>query len=529
MAHSDVFSDSIYRVLANELLTGMLVDGYWGSGKTFAVNQATKRYQNDTKQTVIHASLYDVNSVSEMEAATVMAQFGSAETTELQQKVLDIASKFSGLLNDRIPAAASALATKDAVVVLDDLERRGPNLRLESVLSFSSRLQETQNCKVIIVCNISQLKPSDAETLRKQSDKCIQKTLKIERDTSDLINIALGSEKKLPSQATEELSKFSIGNIRLLRIIIERCLEILEAVDDTREEAQVFCVKQCTILSLCHAEIEGWPALSAILDDRSVYGAIGSVVSQDASSYPILEKHNYHYTTEFERALGEGIIRGWFDKSKLKKGLEANVPIDARVKTPVGLAWHNFHHSLAPNDDEFIQTMYDAQIEWADQIDLSNFNGALRLLSDLKKDDLIPKLIDNYLSKNSGKETEFFDITSHEMIFLKDPNKLLVSKMEEEFAARSRQITTESILDKLEQGKWHDRSIEIKILSLGAEKLAKILLHTPRDARGIIQSLRYMEGSPRSANPNEIKELIEDVFKRLSNSSLLNTLRMKSF
>lgn len=522
------FEASIHRFLDSDLLTGMLVDGHWGSGKTYAVTRAAERYAKETGRKVIHTSLYDVDSVAEIESATILARFGTDDPSDLEDRVFKLASKFSGLLNDKIPAVASALATKDSVVIMDDLERKGPNLRLQSILSFASRLQETQGCRVVIICNISQLDTTDEETLRKNSDKCIQKTLKIERETTELIKIAVDADRKLPDSAMAELTKFKIANIRLLRIIIERCLEILEAVKDDRPEAQAYCVKQCTILSLCHAGIEGWPSMKELLEDNELYGLNFSSTQEGAASYPNLGKHNYNYTTDFERSIADGIINGWFDKEKLKVGLQVNVPVDKRKTSSVGRAWSDFHHSLIPNDSEFVDMMYTAHIESADQVDVLSFNGVLSLFSELGQSDLIPGLVDNYISKNSEREIEFFDLHTHAP-FSREPNEYLAKKFENEFAKRSRNLDIQDVLLKLEKREWYNKSVEMKLLSATSEELGNLLLESRLDVRNIVQSLASMKTSPPSGNQSKIQELISDVFSRLSESSDLNSLRMKSF
>lgn len=154
----------------------ILIDGDWGSGKTFFVQnilcpEIKKNLKNkkDYNRKVIYISLYGTETFQQIidEIYTsLMEDFfdkkigeGSGEVIgkglNFISKVASVGLKHFDIEKDDLPKISELKKLKDAVLIFDDLERC--NIDINQVFGFINNLVEHNNIKVIIVANQSEI------------------------------------------------------------------------------------------------------------------------------------------------------------------------------------------------------------------------------------------------------------------------------------------------------------------------------------------------------------------------------------
>ena len=75
---------------------------------------------------------------------------------------------------------AEELLIQNFLVCFDDLERRNPGLDLEQLFGLVSVLKEQNECRVVIICNETELSDDDSRTLSKYREKIVDRELTYE-------------------------------------------------------------------------------------------------------------------------------------------------------------------------------------------------------------------------------------------------------------------------------------------------------------------------------------------------------------
>ena len=82
--------------------------------------------------------------------------------------MLPVAKNFADLVK-----SSYFLSTRQQVICLDDLERKGTNLRLTDVLGLVSFMKEERSCKVALLLNSSELQGIDNDAFDKYLEKVV--------------------------------------------------------------------------------------------------------------------------------------------------------------------------------------------------------------------------------------------------------------------------------------------------------------------------------------------------------------------
>ena len=152
----------------------IMINGEWGSGKTYFWNNKVKNKIeslkiNGRKYTTIYMSLYGISNLEEISKKLFiettqlmdknmkkyMSTTGQATIPEYAKTGLDMANLFGVTQNgDRVDYGAF-FATDDKILCFDDLERA--NVDVIDILGYINNFVEHDHIKTIIICNEKEL------------------------------------------------------------------------------------------------------------------------------------------------------------------------------------------------------------------------------------------------------------------------------------------------------------------------------------------------------------------------------------
>ena len=149
----------------------VLIDGEWGSGKTFFIKEKLLNKLNSKlpKRSVIYISLYGLNDFSQIMDEIYTAAFeeffdkkigeGKGETVgkglNFASKLCSAGLKYFNIDTKDLPSLSDIKQIKDAIIIFDDLERC--NIDANQLLGFINNLVEHNNIKVILVANQAEI------------------------------------------------------------------------------------------------------------------------------------------------------------------------------------------------------------------------------------------------------------------------------------------------------------------------------------------------------------------------------------
>ncbi len=208
----------------------VLINGYWGAGKTFFIKKFLKN-----KDDFIYISLYGLSSIDEINTRICevsllkMAENKTGKAgVKFAEKAFTLVKPISRFFNININAQdleALCSFTKDKLIIFDDLERNSMGIR--ETLGFINRFVEHQGNKVIIVANEDEIRDKPKYLIAKE--KLIGKTLTVfeELDSTILSVIKTSSPRiklfiKTHLQTIKTIfNQSQCHNLRILKHILK--------------------------------------------------------------------------------------------------------------------------------------------------------------------------------------------------------------------------------------------------------------------------------------------------------------------
>ncbi len=150
----------LFYVSQKSINRSLLLNGSWGSGKTYFIKNYLKSFLKDSGKTVIYVSLFGLDSIEEISKNIILKS-----ETKIGKALSFLGSRLS--LNLSLPFGSVNLSGKnkkkdelkfkeDHVLVIDDLERS--KINLIELLGYFNNLNENCNIPILFVCDNTKLK-----------------------------------------------------------------------------------------------------------------------------------------------------------------------------------------------------------------------------------------------------------------------------------------------------------------------------------------------------------------------------------
>lgn len=265
----------IKRYLSKSPPYSLMIDGGWGSGKTFYIKNSLKDIIEKEKKQMIYTTANGISSFSEIKSQILLGNYNLSHkggevirlVYELGKESLAASDKFK-YANPLLKSIESffknenVLKYKNKVIVIDDIERiHFEKLKIDEFIGqINSLLTEHHNINVILVGAEQELKNKIGEQHTKMyediKEKSIWRTLKFENDIDkilpDLIHDVFSNHKykTLIEKETDfildlirETKEVNLRNvnsfIEITRDVIDLCAK--EKVDTFIKSIIYFC------------------------------------------------------------------------------------------------------------------------------------------------------------------------------------------------------------------------------------------------------------------------------------------------
>lgn len=255
---NETIINEIKNYMNNPLKYAILLDGFWGAGKTYFIQH------NLTEIDTIYVSLNGISTIANLSFQLAYQILGNSLAEPKHKCKLHKGNKIVGtvgnLLATHIETKLSIsfsdivkllenIDFKNKLIILDDLERC--NIDLQELLGFINNLVEHNNIKILLVANESELNSNDIYL--KIKEKLIYQTLKFIPDLESIYeNLIIDDIKEIKDNKSfviNELKRKQHLNIRTLQFIFQRYKElkiILNKILNTLEidsniSTQIYC------------------------------------------------------------------------------------------------------------------------------------------------------------------------------------------------------------------------------------------------------------------------------------------------
>lgn len=226
---------AIERFLAHEKPQVLCIRGAWGTGKTYTWDDVLKKTAADHKvkaKKYAKASLFGLNSIKELkreifQSAIEIDQIGKPFDVKNVNSVADSLkswgklawNKASFVHEDAMTAAieVAALFAREQLILIDDLERKGEDLRSVDVLGHICQLRDDRSSKVVLLLNDEELE--DQPEFISYLEKVVDVYLRFEPTCEEIAGIAILEKDRVSDLVRDNAVALGITNVRVIRKI----------------------------------------------------------------------------------------------------------------------------------------------------------------------------------------------------------------------------------------------------------------------------------------------------------------------
>ncbi|EAV45290.1 hypothetical protein SIAM614_18234 [Roseibium aggregatum IAM 12614] len=544
------------RFLESETAEVLCIRGNWGTGKTYSWNEALKEAVANRRigrDKYAYVSLFGVNSLADLKQEIIhqtidVDQVGkSFDFQDVESyvkgafpgilKLGGLAGKFLGENYTSAGVAVMYMLVRNRLICIDDLERKGRDLRSGDVLGLVSQLREDRNCKVVILLNDERLDGEDRAMFGGYLEKVVDINLRFRPTAMDCADIALKAfdgTNEIKQLVSERTTKLGIDNVRVIRKLYSFVQQIQPLLTHYKPGVFISVAHTIVLMGWCHLQPEIAPSKEFLLRHKGMFTGYSlnnpeedELIPQEQEWLKLIADYGYHATDEFDVALLKGIEDGYFTKEIIDKhATELNQRVEQGFAADqINKAWREFYDSFDDDLNEKLKGFESCIAESAKFYSLSDVISVVNLFRDLDRGPDGDTLLDVYLEARRG-ERDAYDLIDIEVFGrrLDDDIKEKLLALEEQ---EKRSMSVEELFLMLAHD-GHNKDITERLAALPVEEYIRVLKHHKGSEFKVMRSALTQYNS--LSNPDiyniEIMRKTNDALQQIAEENLVNKVRV---
>lgn len=544
------------RFLADKTPEVICVRGRWGVGKTFAWRKALKEAAASGKMalsTYSYVSLFGVNTIEQLKYAIfenrtsgkAIATGADLETVSmgLSDIIKTLGPKtleaLAGKTASELAQSSTFLMVRDQVICIDDIERKGKDLRTIDILGLVSLLAEQRKCKVVIILNEEQLDEKDV--LKKYQEKVIDRSLVYAPSPDECIKIALEDNKDFGKELGDLCSRLNLSNIRVIKKIERLAHQIYPVIKDYDPKIVSAHIHSLAVLGWAHYAEHGSPGSEIsnekIVDfimsryGRGLYGKTPEITMDEERVEAALQMIGFDKADEADAVLNDGIKHGYFDEIEIKRYADLSTEALKNIETAQqwNAVWDRLHNSFDDDEKQFVTELMAGLEKHLKFISLGDLNHSVKILKHLKHDAEAAQIIKLYMEKRSD-DPAFFNLRTNVFADQIDDADVKEACAEKLLTVTTNRPAHEILLDIYKNRGWNAEDMATLVNTSVDEYYAMFKMPLGGDHRRLVASaLHFREFANPEPDFQIILERVEEALRRIEGESPLNAIRVRSF
>lgn len=540
-------SSSLVRAELERFLTDPTADalaliGDWGSGKTYAWNEALKKVKeagNAARPGYAYVSLFGVNSLAQLNVAIFQHSEGVKDGSKSALEATGLAKlgrlsthlKSIPGLKDYAEAAEQLMAfeIRDRIVCFDDLERMSSGLSVTELMGFASFLKERRNCKIMFVAHTDQLEEKDE--FQKLSEKVVDITLRFVRSPSEASDIAITEDTPLAKLTREKCADLGIKNIRVIRQIWRLARAIEPMVRNYEPPILIQAIHSLALFGWCRLQPNIAPSEHFVMK-RGDYEWMSDAQKRELTPEEkiwtaVLDRYDFGAVDEFDKVLAQGVTDGFFDPEAVRVVAEQKnaLFVSEKAGNSVTAAWSTFHHGFGGTEEGVATAIFDGVKQHAKFVTPMNLDGSVRILKELRYPQKAAELITHYVQVHADTP-HMFDLEDYTFAEeMRDPD------VRAAFNAKANSVpdTRDPLEVFIHTSKHGTSRADRKLLeALSTNDLTTIFKRAGSNTRRVVNAA--LELAPRKPDETDSVPLrAKAALIEIGRESLLNRIRVKRY
>ncbi len=268
--------EQLIRLLGEADSSVIALSGKWGTGKTHLWNEVKRASSDDKVNKALYVSLFGQSSIDQVKRKLIESSIPLVDShgefldplKQLFKAGVKAASehyKALAALNDLNVLLMVPVVLRDAVIVVDDIERKHEKLGIDEVLGFIDEYSKQHGCRFVLILNNDQLANHELWTMFRE--KVIDQEIKLATSPDEAFAIAIGLTSSRYADAIKRASiSCGLTNIRIIGKVIKVANCIL-ANRDLDEAIIARVVPSITLFSAIHYRgLEDGPDFQFVLN-----------------------------------------------------------------------------------------------------------------------------------------------------------------------------------------------------------------------------------------------------------------------
>lgn len=408
------------------------ISGAWGSGKTFWWTHYVPTIQNRH----VYLSLFGVADIQELEQRLLAASFGidDATTEKRVSQGLQSLGKLAKLGAEAfkdIPGAgimgglegylgsvvrdAAYGRLENAVIAIDDLERKSSTLKLEQVLGFVSRLKEVWQASVALILNEQRLSDHDQTLLNDFREKVIDCDFHFTVSPLSAAEIGLKDHAWAAPAAAEFGERVGLSNVR----VYQRANSVLARLSVNYSALPVSVQSRfaTSVTALCWAQFARAPDVPSI-DQLLRFNTMSSAFERDdhksrePQPYEKTMSRIVWYADDMDKLVAMIVRTGKVPSEALAQQLNALLLDHERAlaRDRVRAVWDFYRSTLHGNDEELAGRLGSTFSECKQYVSVGDLSSAAWLLRQLEKSAEADEMINSQIRFWEERNESFSDL-----------------------------------------------------------------------------------------------------------------------
>jgi hypothetical protein len=424
--------------LTNGETTVLALTGAWGTGKTYVWREALMAHKKSLQfKNYCYISLFGINTMPELRMAlftksvavatlgekvdfdTLNEHWGSMTKDWMKGQYGKFAPLFKSLPHgSSVSLGLEALApsaVRDTLVCFDDFERQ-TTIKAEDVLGLITELREERGCKVALIFNAEQLRAKDA--YRAYREKAIDFEVVYSPTVQEAFDLVFDVGFPGREVVLRHVADLGITNVRILRKLRQVIARIGELTAGMHSDVYAASIATSVLLCWCaYAPDPSKPKLEEIENWNKSLVSFKTEAEEDPAILlwtKRLKAYGFVHVDDLDLAIARIVECGYVEGTGfLDVAKKMDDELRAReVAAPFSEVWSRFHDSLSGDQDSFVSELYEATEQAIAHIGGSDLNGTVRLLRELRRDDLADDLIEKFIAANKVRPS-IFDLKEH--------------------------------------------------------------------------------------------------------------------
>lgn len=455
------------------------------------------------------------------------------------RKHFSLLKAFPGL--DRLgPFARSAafLSIRQHIICFDDIERRGKGLEAGDVFGLISLLKEQRQCKVIAILNGDALVDADRTEYDSFREKVFDAEVKYSPSPLECANLVFGENDRNLVFASECSQRLGITNVRILQRI-RRAMEVLIPKVQSYENAiarQV--IQSLVLLAWCYNSKEfGTPSYQHVKG----LGYVDFLSLKDSKERPkeevkwneLLKAYGYQNTDDLDSQICFYLENGFLVNERFLGAVESiNASVlQSKAQGAFSDIWDIYHGSFKDNEADLVKAIKDRLLEGAKWISVTNVDGVVRLLRELKRNDFADELVNRWIEVTGRLDVEKLNLEA-EPLSRHVEDESFRKKLAAAFMALRGRPTLDAVIRKIAEGGGWNAVVDEQVLSAASPKDFYHFFKSIDD-RSLHKYVKACLQFGAFVNVSEaqlrIAENAKDALRKIGVESELNRIRVRGF